>query len=167
MEESQETNIQVSKKQPKFILIGIVVIAVVLLGIGLFMNIRKTDNSGSDMVLSENADSGQPENPVSEEMEGSDAEETDVVTIRMEAGSFYYAPSEIRVSAGDKVKIELTSVDMMHDFNIDELNVKSPVTLAGETSVIEFIAEEPGEYEYYCSVGNHRAMGQVGTLIVE
>jgi heme/copper-type cytochrome/quinol oxidase subunit 2 len=56
---------------------------------------------------------------------------------------------------------------MMHDFVIDELGVKIPVTQAGDTSVVEFVADTPGTYEYYCSVGEHRAQGQVGTLIVE
>jgi len=32
---------------------------------------------------------------------------------------------------------------------------------------VEFTADTPGEFEYYCSVGQHRANGQVGKLIVE
>lgn len=90
-----------------------------------------------------------------------------VKTIPVEAGSFYYKPAEIRLKKGDKVKIELKSVDMMHDFNIDELNVKGEFTKAGNTSTVEFTADKSGEFEYYCSVGQHRKLGQVGKLIVE
>ena len=95
------------------------------------------------------------------------AETSEVRTIEIEAGSFYFNPSEIRVKKGEKVKIVLSSVDMMHDFVIDEFDVRTPVTQAGESSTIEFTADQVGEFEYYCSVGQHRANGQVGTLIVE
>ncbi len=56
---------------------------------------------------------------------------------------------------------------MMHNFNIDELKVQSPTVKAGETTSVEFTADQPGEYEYYCSIGQHRANGQVGKLTVE
>jgi nitrosocyanin len=91
----------------------------------------------------------------------------EVKVVNIEAGAFYYKPNEIRVKKGEKVKIVLKSVDMMHDFNIDELGVKAPITKAGETATVEFIANKVGEYEYYCSVGKHRQNGQVGKLIVE
>jgi heme/copper-type cytochrome/quinol oxidase subunit 2 len=88
-------------------------------------------------------------------------------TIAVEAGSFYYKPAEIRVKKGETVTIEMNSVDMMHDFNIDELGVKIPITRSGSTNSVTFTADTVGTFEYYCSVGNHRAQGQVGTLIVE
>jgi nitrosocyanin len=93
--------------------------------------------------------------------------ENGVVTINLEAGSFYYKPDQIKVKKGDKVKLVMTSKDMMHDFVIDELGVKLPITKAGSTNTVEFTASEAGTFEFYCSVGQHRAQGQVGTLIVE
>lgn len=87
-------------------------------------------------------------------------------TIDIEAGSFYYKPNEITLKKGEKVKIILHSVSMMHDFNIDELNVKLPITKNGETGSVEFTADKVGTFEYYCSVGQHRKMGQVGKLVV-
>ena len=36
----------------------------------------------------------------------------------------------------------------------------------GEEQTITFVADKTGGFEFYCSVGNHRAMGMVGTLIV-
>jgi heme/copper-type cytochrome/quinol oxidase subunit 2 len=90
----------------------------------------------------------------------------EVMVIDLEAGSFYYTPNTITVKKGTPVKIVMTSVDMMHDFVIDELDVKLPIVQSGNTGEIEFIPETVGEFEYYCSVGEHRANGQVGTLIV-
>ncbi len=92
---------------------------------------------------------------------------TTVKVVNVEAGSFYYNPKEIRVKKGEKVKIVLTSKDMMHDFVIDELKVRAPITKAGTTSTVEFTATQAGTFEYYCSVANHRQRGQVGKLIVE
>lgn len=93
--------------------------------------------------------------------------EAEVQIVEVEAGSFYYEPNEIRVKQGETVRIVMTSVDMMHDFKIDELGVSLPITRNGETNEVEFTADTVGEFEFYCSVGEHRANGQVGTLIVE
>ena len=56
---------------------------------------------------------------------------------------------------------------MMHDFVIDELSVRTKIAQAGEIVGVEIVANEVGEFEFYCSVGNHRDMGMVGTLIIE
>jgi nitrosocyanin len=96
-----------------------------------------------------------------------DENDTSVKTFTIDAGSFYYNPSTIKVKKGDKVKVVITSKDMMHNFIIDEYNVKSPITKAGETSTVEFVADKTGTFEYYCGVGQHRAHGQVGKLVVE
>lgn len=90
----------------------------------------------------------------------------DIRVVSVEAGSFYYKPDVITVKKGEKVRLELKSVDMMHDFNVDELGIKVPVTKSGDTGIVEFTANEVGEFETYCSVGQHRANGQVGKLIV-
>lgn len=89
------------------------------------------------------------------------------IQIEVEGGSFYFEPNEITVEAGQPVTIMLNSVDMMHDFVIDELDVATEVVPGGESTSVTFTPTEPGEYEFYCSVGNHRALGMVGTLIVE
>ena len=83
------------------------------------------------------------------------------------AGGFYYDIEEIRVNEGDTVRLTLRSVEGSHNFALDEFGIESPVVSGDEETVIEFVADKPGTYEYYCSVGSHRALGQVGTLIVE
>jgi len=65
-----------------------------------------------------------------------------------------------------KVKLTLNAISLMHDFNIDELGIKVPVTKSGSSSTVEFTADKVGEFEFYCSIGQHRANGQVGKLIV-
>ena len=90
-----------------------------------------------------------------------------VKVFNVSGANFRFDPSTITVQQGDKVRIVFKSLDMQHDFDITELGVDSPVTVAGETSEFEFTATQAGEFEYFCSVGQHRANGMVGTLIVE
>lgn len=81
--------------------------------------------------------------------------------------SFGYSVPEIRVKKNQRVRIYLTSSDGYHDFVIDELNVASKKINTGEDVEFEFTARTAGEFEFYCSVGNHRAQGMVGKIIVE
>lgn len=95
-----------------------------------------------------------------EDMEG-------VEVVEVQGGSFYFEPNEIEVEKGDTVKLTFKAMDGMHDFVVDELAVKTPVIKSGETYEVEFVASQEGEFEFYCSVGEHRAKGMVGKLIVE
>lgn len=81
-------------------------------------------------------------------------------------GNFYFKPNSIKVKEGDKVTINFKNDGGMHNFVIDEFNVKSKTTQTG-TEQITFIASKKGTFEYYCSIGEHRQMGMKGNLIVE
>ncbi|MEM0381744.1 MAG: hypothetical protein QW059_00130 [Nitrososphaerota archaeon] len=85
----------------------------------------------------------------------------------------------LTVNAGDHIRITLIgngSGPVIHDFALDEnspspYNVKSDRLSRGETQVIEFIAEHPGTFKYYCSVSppfgqSHRERGMEATIIV-
>ncbi len=58
-------------------------------------------------------------------------------------------------------------VQGFHDLVIDEFNARTAQLQTGQSEIIEFVADQSGEFEYYCSIGSHRAMGMVGKLIVE
>lgn len=94
--------------------------------------------------------------------------ETYSVDRTMSAVDFEFSETEIIAQTGDKVRIALTNNGKMpHDIRIDEFGVGTKILQPGESEVIEFVADKPGTYEYYCSVGNHRAQGMVGKLIVQ
>lgn len=163
MDETTET----PKKGNSMMVLGLVVILAII-GIAVFMmrnNSQTSQTADTTMEVQEST----AETSMSDAAGSSEAMTNDstVKTFEIEAGSFYYKPNAITVKKGDKVKIVMNSVDMMHDFMIDELNVKLPVTKSGETNTVEFTADTAGTFEFYCSVGQHRANGQVGTLIVE
>lgn len=74
---------------------------------------------------------------------------------------------ELRVKEGDKVRIEFINEEGFHDWKIDEFNAATQKINAGSRESIEFVADKKGTFEYYCSVGKHRANGMKGTFIVE
>ena len=92
----------------------------------------------------------------------------EAVTIEVGGGAFYFNPTEITVTEGDTVKIVFTNEGGVHDFTLDEFDVKSEtLQTTGATTEVTFVADTAGTYEYYCSIANHREMGMVGTLTVE
>ncbi len=102
-------------------------------------------------------------------MDGKDpAAAIGVVEITLDSTSFKYSQTEIKVKKGDTVKLSLNNVQGFHDWVLDGYeNVKTKQMKTGESETIEFIADKAGTFEYYCSVGDHRAKGMVGNLIVE
>lgn len=175
-----ETNSEVPKQGNSMMMaVGIIVVLLVV-GVAVFMMRNKSQTSQTEDSMTEvkegesmNDDQSTNTAPSGAMTETSTAtessmamEDSTVKTFNIEAGSFYYKPNVINVKKGDKVKIVMHSNDMMHDFNIDELNVKLPVTKSGETNTVEFTADTAGTFEFYCSIGQHRAQGQVGTITV-
>lgn len=80
--------------------------------------------------------------------------------------NFAFAPSAMTVKKGDTVVITFKNGDGFHDFVIDELNVRTAQIQDGAQETVTFVADKAGTFEYYCSVGQHRAMGMKGTLTV-
>ncbi|MDO8728430.1 MAG: plastocyanin/azurin family copper-binding protein [bacterium] len=98
---------------------------------------------------------------------GSDVVETVVIKeFSVDAAPFSFSPSTMTVNKGDTVRITLKNTKGTHDLKIDEFNATTRILNAGETQTITFLANKTGTFDYYCSVGNHRAMGMVGKLIV-
>ncbi|MCC6643644.1 cupredoxin domain-containing protein [Candidatus Peregrinibacteria bacterium] len=98
---------------------------------------------------------------------GEEAHEPTTLTFKVSGGNFYYAPNTIKVKRGDTVRIVFENAGGMHNLNIDEFNAKTKTIKTGESETIEFVADQVGSFEYYCSIGSHRQMGQKGALIVE
>lgn len=102
---------------------------------------------------------------------GSDSEPTEHV-FTLDSFAFGYSlegnrVEQIRVEQGDTVTINLTNSEGYHDWVVDEFDAATEKINVGETTSVTFVADEAGTFEYYCSVGNHREQGMVGTLVVE
>lgn len=74
----------------------------------------------------------------------------------------------LTANPGDVVQVNLINGDgMLHDFVIDELNVKTEQFSEREAQTsVTFTADQMGEFVYYCSVPGHRQAGMWGTLVV-
>jgi plastocyanin len=81
--------------------------------------------------------------------------------------NFAFSQTELKVQKGDSVTINFTSEEGLHDWVLDEFDVQTEAIKPGDSTSISFIASETGSFEYYCSVGSHRANGMTGNLIVE
>lgn len=113
--------------------------------------------------LKPSATSTEPE----ETATSNESDASDVQVFDVSGSNFAFDPAEMRVTEGDTVVVNLTSVEGFHDWVIDEFAAATERINAGETTSVTFVADRAGTYEYYCSVGSHRAQGMVGTLVVE
>ncbi|MDP4011295.1 MAG: cupredoxin domain-containing protein [Candidatus Roizmanbacteria bacterium] len=170
MDEATETPKQSSNNMMS--IVGVIVILLVIAGVFLFMQNGKSEQveNSEDQAMPANEEPTEgidTEKTVKINENAQMTEESEVRVIDVEAGSFYYKPSLMKVKKGETVRIVLKAVSMMHDFNIDELGVKLPIVKDGDTGTVEFVADKVGSFEYYCSVANHRAQGQVGMITVE
>lgn len=99
---------------------------------------------------------------------GAMAEESGVKTFTLDAADYKYTPNVISVKKGDTVKITVTTSEdkMKHNFSLDEYKIESDNAEKGKPITIEFTADKVGEFEFYCSVYDHREKGQTGTFTV-
>lgn len=146
------------------------VVAVLALLVGMyFISKNKTASTGSMDLNSQPATDKvtQSESSPASQSTTEDSTMAKSQIISVEGGGFYFKPNQIKVKKGEKVTLEFKSIGQQHNFVIDELNVKTPLTASGTTSKVEFTPQSAGTFNFYCSVGNHRAMGMEGTLVVE
>jgi len=75
---------------------------------------------------------------------------------------------DLIVNLGDTVKITVINGDpALHDLRIDEFGVYTGELLQDEQTVtIEFIADHPGNFTYYCSIPGHQQIGMEGLIQV-
>ena len=139
------------------LLIGILVVLVLGRTLLTSYNKNKQPSEPTSVMPIENS------KDTTEKMVASDAKE-----IVVEGAEFLFKPNVITVKKGEKVRIILKNTGKMpHDFVIDELGVKTKTIRSGETDTVEFTPDKIGNFEFYCSVGNHRAMGMKGSFTVQ
>lgn len=74
----------------------------------------------------------------------------------------------LTANVGDTVRITLINGDpVLHNLHIDEFGVAtSDLVELNQQETIEFVADRPGDFVYYCAVAGHRQIGMFGTLTV-
>lgn len=136
----------------KIFLIGLVILLV--LGVGGYFLLNNSESNGNGNNISQNVGE----------------ESVKVFGVDSSHLRFYINGVEnpdITVKEGDHVRIEFSSSEGFHDWVVDEFNARTERVNPGSISSVEFVADKKGTFEYYCSVGQHRANGMKGKLIVE
>lgn len=72
-------------------------------------------------------------------------------TVHIQARSYEYFPSVIRVNAGDRVTLELASTDVVHGLYLDGYDLALTAD-PGQTARLTFVADRPGTFRFRCSV---------------
>lgn len=96
-----------------------------------------------------------------------DEDTSSTVEISLTGENFSYSLDEIIVQQWDTVTINFESVGGVHDWVVDEFDAATSVVGVWEPTSVTFVADQQWIFEFYCSVGQHRANWMIGTLIVE
>jgi len=87
--------------------------------------------------------------------------------IKVIAQRFSFTPNEIILRKGEEVRLEITSLDFVHGFNVPELSVRADLP-PGQVTVIKLKPLKSGAFDFicdnFCGAG-HEDMG--GRIIVK
>ncbi len=152
----------------------VIVIVLILLAIVVFF-VFKNKQAAAPTLQNDNAetnpalDGSGTSAPLESTAPGSQNSSTpaSIKEFTVTGANFSFSPSTITVKKGDTVKINFKDIGGNHNFVLDEFGVTMPFLKGGEEKTVEFVADKTGSFQYYCSFGTHRAMGMVGTLIVQ
>lgn len=86
--------------------------------------------------------------------------------INVVASQFDFGPEVITVRQGEEVRLLLTTADVAHGIGLREFGINERI-VAGETTVVTFLADTAGEFTFFCSVPCGAGHGSMtGTLVV-
>ncbi len=145
------------------VIVGVLVILVIL-GFALMRSQKSTPATQQNPTpQAQTTVTSQPSSEPSSAMK----QESTTKEVTVTGQNFSFSPDTIEVKKGDKVKITFKNSGGTHDFIIDAFNVATKRITSGQEETVQFTADKAGQFEFYCSVGNHRDMGMKGTLTVK
>ncbi len=155
----------------KYALSIVIALLVVVLGYWLFAGRAESPTEvvtgGDELITGTDVEEGSDELLEQEANEQApQAGDERTVTFDVKGTNFAFDVTEMTVNQGDTVVVSFESVEGFHDWVLDEFDAATEQVRPGNPTSVTFVANEAGTYEYYCSVGNHRAQGMVGTLTV-
>lgn len=90
----------------------------------------------------------------------------DADTVTVEAGDLWFRPDTVEVPAGTTTNLTVRNTGtVFHDLTVTGLDLRVDVE-AGETTTVAITPEEPGTYDFHCSVPGHESGGMHGQLVV-
>ena len=86
--------------------------------------------------------------------------------IKIVAQRFSFTPNELKLKKGENIRLEFTSLDFVHGFNIPELNLRADLP-PGKVTSLHLTPDKVGTFDFicdnFCGAG-HEDMG--GRIIV-
>ncbi|HUA57074.1 MAG TPA: cupredoxin domain-containing protein [Candidatus Sulfotelmatobacter sp.] len=64
---------------------------------------------------------------------------------------FEYIPSEVTLKKGQPVRLELTSLDRLHGFDLPDLGIRADVK-PDETAVLHLVPQKTGQFVFHCDI---------------
>ena len=80
---------------------------------------------------------------------GSSAQEIELIARQPAAGG--WSRERIVVIQGERVRLRIRSEDVVHGFAIGRMGVDAGPIEPGKTVTVEFVADRPGEFTFYCT----------------
>lgn len=80
---------------------------------------------------------------------GPSGHEIELVARQPAAGG--WSRERIVVNQGDRVRLRIRSEDVVHGFAIGRLGVEAGPIEPGKVSIVDFVADQPGEFTFYCT----------------
>ncbi len=71
-------------------------------------------------------------------------------TFQIDASQFAFAPAVLTVNPGDRVTIELTSLDVVHGLYLDGYDLQISAD-PGQTATMTFVADRAGSFRFRCA----------------
>jgi len=90
-----------------------------------------------------------------------------VTEVIVKSSNYKFESNTINAKQGDKVKITVFNEEGTHNLFIKGYDLKTDIDSSPNVQVIEFVADQPGNFEFWCKVSGHKALGMNGVLIVE
>src|SRR3989338_4131269 len=93
--------------------------------------------------------------------------EPETIFVTIVAKAWKFEPSTIRVKEGERVDLQIISIDVAHGFNLAAFGVSETLE-PGKTVRTSFVADKKGSFPLFCDVfcGDGHG-GMRGTLLVE
>jgi plastocyanin len=79
--------------------------------------------------------------------------------------NYSFSPRRFEVQSGDVIEFNLRSIDIMHNFTIQELGIEWQV-LKEESVQQRAVFDTLGEFRLICTIPGHESMGMFGLVSV-